>query len=148
MCVPFRGWMGNTKDLSAFERDMVVGARYTGLCVKNCIKNGPPTKGHPANLTQLWEMKPAWVCIPVERFWHLVECMPQLLEAVLKVCLMFCALDVYPDSRTSPSPEGGISWFLTVTSGGVSPRGLIVPGQSCKGAYSWSRGFTSDPSVM
>ena len=34
--VPFRGWMGKTKDLSAFERGMVVGARRTGLSVSSC----------------------------------------------------------------------------------------------------------------
>ena len=34
-----------------------------------CIKNGPPPKGHPANLTQLWEaLKSTWASIPVERF--------------------------------------------------------------------------------
>jgi hypothetical protein len=61
--------MGKTKYLRVFERGMVVGARRTGLSVKNCnaagfftlnsfpvcIKNGPQPKGHPANLTQLWE---------------------------------------------------------------------------------------------
>ena len=68
VCVPFRGWMGKTKDRSAFERGMVVGARCTGLCEELqhcwvfqaqhfpvCIKNGPPPKGHPANWIQLWE---------------------------------------------------------------------------------------------
>jgi hypothetical protein len=61
--------MGKIKYLSAFERGMVVGARRTGLyqelqlywgfpaqqfpvCIKNSL---PPPKGHPANLTQLWE---------------------------------------------------------------------------------------------
>jgi hypothetical protein len=46
----------------------MVGARCTGLCEElqsclvfhaqqfpMCIKNEPPPKGHPANLTQLWE---------------------------------------------------------------------------------------------
>jgi hypothetical protein len=33
VCVPFRGWMGKTKDLSPFERGMVVGARRTSLSV-------------------------------------------------------------------------------------------------------------------
>ena len=65
VCMPFRGWMGKTKYLSVFERGMVVGARRTGLSVSRtatllrfsclqfpvCIKNGPPSKGHPANLT-------------------------------------------------------------------------------------------------
>ena len=60
--------MGKTKDLSAFEWGMVVGARRISLCQELqrccvfhsqqfpvCIKNRPPLKGHPANLTQLWE---------------------------------------------------------------------------------------------
>ena len=63
---------------------MLVGARaHRFKCVKNynaswfftlnsfpvCIKNGPPPKGHPANLTQLWEaLKSTWASIPVERF--------------------------------------------------------------------------------
>jgi hypothetical protein len=57
--------MGN----SAFEQGMVVGARHTSLCQELqhdwvfhaqqfpvCIENGPPPKGHPANLTHLWEV--------------------------------------------------------------------------------------------
>ena len=60
--------MAKTKYLSAFEWGMVVGDRRTGLCQELqgcwvfhaqqfhvCINNGPPPKGHPANLTQLWE---------------------------------------------------------------------------------------------
>ena len=56
--------MGKTNYLSAFARGMVVGARRTGLCQELqcglvfhaqqfpvCIRNGPPPKGHPANLT-------------------------------------------------------------------------------------------------
>ena len=67
-CVPFRGLMRKPQNVSAFERGMVVGARRTGLCQEQqccwvfqaqqfpaCIKNGPPPKGHPANLTRLWE---------------------------------------------------------------------------------------------
>ena len=78
--------MGKTKDLSAFERGMVVGARHTGLCQELqrcwvfqsqqfplCIKNFPPPKGHPANLTQLWEaLESTWASIPVDCFRHLV----------------------------------------------------------------------------
>ena len=50
--------MSKEKDLSAFERDMVVGARHVGLCqeLQRCwvfhaqqfpvyIKNSPPPKG-------------------------------------------------------------------------------------------------------
>ena len=39
-----------------------------------CIKNGPPPKGHPANLTQLWEaLESTRASIPVERFRLIVE---------------------------------------------------------------------------
>ena len=76
--------MGKTKHLSGFELGMVVGARRTGLCLEpqRCwvfqaqqfllrIKNCPPPKGHPANLTQLWEaLESTWASIPVERFRH------------------------------------------------------------------------------
>ena len=72
--------MGKTKDLCAFERGMVVGAERTGLChdlqrccvfhtqqFRVCLKNGPPTNGDPANLTQLWEaLESTWASIPVE----------------------------------------------------------------------------------
>ena len=82
--------MGKTKYLSAFEWGMVVGARHTGLCQELqrcwflhaqqfpvCIKNGPPPKGHPANLTQLWEaLESTWASIPVEHFRHFVEYLP------------------------------------------------------------------------
>jgi hypothetical protein len=83
--------MGKTTGLSAFEQGMVGGARRTGLSVSRtinaagfhtqqftvCIKNGPPPKGHPANLTQLWEaLESTWASIPVERFQHLVGSMP------------------------------------------------------------------------
>ena len=90
--------MGKTTYLSAFERGMVVGARHTRLfqelqscCVFHaqqfplCIKNGPPPKGHPANLTQLWEaLESTWASIPVEHFRHLVEYIPQRIKAVLR----------------------------------------------------------------
>jgi hypothetical protein len=87
--------MGKTKHLNAFEWGMVVLCRFVSrncnaaefftqkFCV--CIKNGPPPKGHPANLTQLWEaLESIWVIIPVERFRHLVESMPRRIVAVLR----------------------------------------------------------------
>ena len=68
VCVPFKGWIGKTKDLSVFERGKVVGARRTGVCQELqrcrvfhaqqfhvCTMNGPPPNWHPANFTQLWE---------------------------------------------------------------------------------------------
>jgi hypothetical protein len=73
---------------------MVVGARRTGLCQELqrcwvfhaqqfhvCIKNGPPTKGYQANLTQLWEaLESTWASLPVECFRHLVESLPRRIE--------------------------------------------------------------------
>jgi hypothetical protein len=50
-----------------------------------CIKNGPPHKGHAANLTQQLEaLELTWPSIPVKRFRHLVESMPRQIEAVLR----------------------------------------------------------------
>jgi hypothetical protein len=80
-CVPLRGWMCNTKYLSAFQWGMVVGARCTSLCQEMqqcwvfhtqqfpmCLKNGPPPEGHRANL-KLWEaLKSTWASLPVECF--------------------------------------------------------------------------------
>ena len=88
---------GARQDLSDFEQGMVVGA-CAPVCVKNChgagffhaqqfpvcIKNGPTPKGHPVNLTQLWEaLESTWASIPVERFQHLVKSMPRHIEVVL-----------------------------------------------------------------
>ena len=82
--------MGKTKYLSAFERDKIVDAKQTGLSQELqrcwvfqtqqfsvCIKNGPSPKGHPDNLTQLWEaLQSTWASIPVGRFRHLVGYTP------------------------------------------------------------------------
>ena len=71
-----------------------------------CIKRRPPPKRHPDNLTQLWEaLESTWAHIPVELVRHLVESIPQRIEAVLrakegvlldirKVFYMFCTLIV------------------------------------------------------
>ena len=81
-------------DLSAFERCMDVDARRTGLCQELqrcwvfhaqqfpvCIKNGLPPKGHPANLTQMWDALESTLSrIPVECFRHLVESMADELR--------------------------------------------------------------------
>ena len=75
------GEWARQKDLTTFERGMVVGARRTGLCeeLQRCcvfhVQQYP--KGHPANLTQLQEaLESTWASIPVECFRHLVESMP------------------------------------------------------------------------
>ena len=74
--------MGKTKDLSAFEQSNVVPDALVGVCQKVfhtqqfpvCIKYGPQSKRHPANLTQLWEaLESTWASIPIECFRHLVE---------------------------------------------------------------------------
>ena len=80
-----------------------------------CIKNGPPSKGHPA--WQLWEaLVSTWASIPVECFPHLVQSMPCRIEAVLgakglelnirMVLLMFCTLSVthHPEDRKVLKP--------------------------------------------
>ena len=54
-------------------------------CSIVCIKKGPPPKGHPVNLTQLWEaLEPRWASIPVDCFRHLVEFMLKQTAAVLR----------------------------------------------------------------
>ena len=89
------------------------------VCVKNCntagvfcaplfpvcIKGLSP-KGHPDNLTQLWEaLESTTDSIPVERYQHCVESMPLELNLFLghngvvqlnvrKLFLMFCVLSV------------------------------------------------------
>ena len=73
--------------------------------------NGSPPKGHPANLTQLWEaLVSTWASIPAERFQHLVESMPDELRLfwgqkgvklnIRKVLRMFCTLSVYIHLKT------------------------------------------------
>ena len=48
------------------------------------IKNDPPPKEHPANLSQLWEaLESAWASIYVERFRQLVESSPNKLKLFL-----------------------------------------------------------------
>ena len=67
---------------------MVLGARSSLFHAQQfpvCIKNGPPPKGHPASLTQLWKaLESTWATIPVECFRHLVESIPQQIEDVQK----------------------------------------------------------------
>ena len=107
VCVPFRGGRGKRESLSAFERGLVVGARRTGLCqeLQGCwvfhsqhfpmyIKNGPPPKGHPANLTQLCEaLESTWASIGINMGQH--PCVT-LMTTCQNVLLIFCILSVYP----------------------------------------------------
>jgi hypothetical protein len=70
--------MGKTKDLGAFEWGMVVGASVdfsrTAMLLGFSLSTvsyvcGPPPKGHPANLTQLWEaLESTLASIPVKCF--------------------------------------------------------------------------------
>ena len=48
-----------------------------------CIKNGPPPKGHPVNVTSCGKHESKWASIPVERFRHLVGSMPRQIQAIL-----------------------------------------------------------------
>ena len=55
------------------------------LSISLCIKNGPPPKVHPANLTYLWKaLESTGASIPVERFRHLAESMPQQIKYALR----------------------------------------------------------------
>ena len=118
VCVPFSGWMRKTKDWSAFEQGMVVGAWASSLCQElqccwvfhaqqfpACIKNGPTPKGCPANLTQLWEaLESTWASVPVNAFDILYSPCPEELRLfggkksvqlnIRKVFLMFSTLSV------------------------------------------------------
>ena len=91
MCRSEREWARQNNEV---RLNGVVGARRTDLCQELqrcwdfhvhqfpvCIKNGPPPKQQPANLTLLWE---ALASIPVECFQHLLEPMPRQIEAVLR----------------------------------------------------------------
>jgi hypothetical protein len=119
VCVRFRGWMGKTKYLSAFWMgdssrcqthrfvSRTATLQFHAQHFSVCLKNVSPPKGHPANLTQLWEaLEWTWASIPVECFRHIVESMPWWIEAVLRaktgvqlnvrnVFLMFCKISVY-----------------------------------------------------
>jgi hypothetical protein len=119
VCVPFRGWMGKTKYLSAFERDMVVGDGRTGLC-KNCNAAGfftlnsyPCASGivhHLNDIQSTWHNRGKhwsqhWPASLWNTFEHLVESLPDKLrlfwgqkEGVqlnIRKVLMFCTLSVY-----------------------------------------------------
>jgi hypothetical protein len=48
-----------------------------------CIKNGPPSKEYPANLTPLWKaLDSTWASISLECFRNLLESMHQQFEAI------------------------------------------------------------------
>ena len=106
--------MGKTKYLSAFERGMVVGARHTGLCWElqrcwgyhtqqspMCIKNGPPPKGHPANLTQLWEM----LMLQHTMTFQMILCF-QLCGNILGKALSCFSMTMPPCSKRGPYRNG------------------------------------------
>ena len=54
VCVPFREWMGKTKDLSAFEQSMSVGARRTGLSVSRTATLLGSSKSTVSHVYQEW----------------------------------------------------------------------------------------------
>ena len=100
------GWVGQE-----LQCCWVFHAQQFPVCIKNC----PPLKEHPANLTQPWEaFESTWASIPVERFWPLVESLPRQIDGcsegkregvqlnIRKVFLMFGILRV--DNLWSLSP--------------------------------------------
>ena len=74
------------------------------------------------SLKQLWKaLASTWASIPVERFGHLVDSMPQRIEAVLRsigrvqlkirvVFLMFCTLSVYYVIKLYGTRSRVMSW--------------------------------------
>ena len=100
--------MSKTKDLSAFEWGMVVGARRTGLSVSRNPTLLSFSRSTFSHVYQEWSttqrtssrlgtivgsLESTWASIPVERFRHHVESMPRRSEGVQlnirKVFLMF-----------------------------------------------------------
>uniref|UniRef100_A0A8K9VDC5 Tc3 transposase DNA binding domain-containing protein n=1 Tax=Oncorhynchus mykiss TaxID=8022 RepID=A0A8K9VDC5_ONCMY len=87
--------MGKTKDLSAFERGLVIGARRTGLNVSRTATLLCFSPSTVSPVYQEWSitqrtssqldtaLESTWAIIPVVRFRHVVESMPQQIEAVL-----------------------------------------------------------------
>ena len=99
VCVLFRGWMGKTKYLSAFERSMEVGARCTVLSVsRTAMLLGFLTLNsscvyHEWSTAQRTSSK---LDTTVEYFWHLVASMPRLIDAVLRAALCDTSRFLFP----------------------------------------------------
>ena len=121
VCMPFRGWMGKTKDLSAFERGMVVGAMRTGLSMSRTATLLGFSHSTVSCVYQEWytaqrtssqldtTVGSIGVNIRVECFWHLVESMPQQMEVVLRAkggakkdCYLKCVCLRRTDDIQSP----------------------------------------------
>ena len=91
--VPFRGWIGKTKYLSAFEQGMVVGAwrisNAAGFFTLNSFLCVSRMVHHPKDIQWTWQklwdaLESTWASIPGERFQHLEDSMPWRIEAVLR----------------------------------------------------------------
>jgi hypothetical protein len=100
-------WKGYGSRCQAHRFECVQNCNAAGFFkpLPMCTKKGPPPKGHPSHLTQLWEiLAPTRTSIPVELFRHLVESMPRWIEGCSgqngvqlnsrMVFLMFCALSI------------------------------------------------------
>ncbi|CDQ76493.1 unnamed protein product [Oncorhynchus mykiss] len=89
-------------------------------CVKSqqfpvFVKDGPLPKGHPANLTQLWEaLESTWASIPVERFQPLVELLPDS-KVFSCVVTLLCSVQEQGDSALPPCVLRSALYLLSVT---------------------------------
>jgi hypothetical protein len=123
--VPFRGWMGKTKDWSAFERGMVVGSGAP-VCVKNCNAAGFFTFNsfqcvsrmvhHPKDIQTTWQLCEAtdstWASIAMECFGHLTSPCPDEIRlyweqrggcnTILGRCSVYSVYTVHSESIQTP----------------------------------------------
>ena len=108
--------------VGAFEQGMVVGTRCTCLCQELqqccfffqtqqfpvCIQNGPPPKGHPANLTTTQYYEPCSQCFVHSMYLHVTS------ETVTD-CLLSRSCHRSPhDSSTERSEVRGNTYTLHV----------------------------------
>jgi hypothetical protein len=98
VCVPFRGWMIKTKDVSAFERGMVVGCRAHRFVSRtatllgfscstvSCVYQEWSTTQRTSRQvdTTVGSIGVNMGHHPCSHFLHLVESMPWRIEAVLR----------------------------------------------------------------
>jgi hypothetical protein len=99
LCTHIHRVNGQDKDLSALERGMIIGARRPGLSmlrtttlqgfshstVSGVYQEWSTTRRTSSQLdTTVGSIGVSWSSVPMERFQHLVESMPQQIETVLR----------------------------------------------------------------